>query len=123
MNTKREAKCWSLVGRLEALAQHWYHGPRAIGHTHALRAGAENVNPVFVLTHNRAQGEEIMYAAAAKGNLAVPITLDDLTHKLRGSRAPLVADHYVMGRLLYEAAAEIRTLRSQLGAIKEVLER
>lgn len=120
---KNDDKRWRLVSQLEALAGYWYQGPRAIGQTYAMRVGAENFDrsAVLVLVHNRQHGMDISRAALMKGNVVVPITPDNLD-KLRGCRAPLLADHFVMGQLLHEAAAEIRRLRSQLGQIASVLE-
>jgi hypothetical protein len=113
-----------LLAQIEALAHYWLIGPRAIGQTFALRRGAENCDrTIMVLAHSRAFADDFQRAALMKGNVVVGITPDDLPERLRGVKVPLLADHHVMGRLLYEAANEIRELEALRDDVRRAAER
>lgn len=100
-----------VLGQLDLLACHWALGLRASGQTTAMRRGLDASPDSLLLAHNVSYGRNLVGASASAPSGRV-VTLDSL-NRLRGVTRPLLADHYVMGLLLADAARTIRELEAQ----------
>ena len=96
-----------LLQDLESLGSYWANGIKGIGHTYALRVGSINCD-CFVLAHTMRHAIDIV-----QGDRNRALSPDSLP-SLRGNTRPLVADHFVMGRMLLSAAEKIRELQARL---------
>lgn len=98
--------------KMETLAHHWSIGPRAIGHTHAMRVGSDKAE-CFVMAHNVRYAREL-----TGGDPRRALTIDDLPEKLVGLRKPLLIDHYAMGMLCSQAAQAIYQLQQEVKKLR-----
>lgn len=90
----------------------YYSQSRGVGHTYSMRKGTDN-SDCIVLSAN------VMRAKKEFGELKGK-SIENL-HLLQGLNKPLLIDHFVLERLLRDAAKEIHELRSKVLEIEAKL--
>lgn len=89
---------------------------RAVGHTTVMLRGTENYDmPFFLVAHTNAYARELKHLSRNKN--AIPISIHEI-EQVRGTRKPIVFDHWTIQLILQQYMKDIENKNSRIAALQ-----
>ena len=93
----------------------YYGVNRGAGHTNAMLDGAMSTPSAIVITATHKQSMDFRW----QGVPNTCVSLSEITHRLMGTRSPIVFDNRAMMVLLGDATKEIERLQNRVDELEE----